>query len=363
MTRSTAFLWFGGLLIVGLVSVAAAGVYLYQRAEEPFKGYDAPELFVDLPAGSSTQAIGSRLVAAGVIRDRLSFRIALWRTGAARRLKAGEYRFDRPMTARQVVDKIARGEVSLLTITFPEGLTIREMAAVFEEHGFGPASEFRAAARDAGLVQDLDPQARDLEGYLFPDTYRVPRRSTAADLVDIMVRRFRHAFTPALASEAQGRRLSVRQAVTLGSLIEKETAKPEERPIVAAVYTNRLKIGMGLQCDPTVIYALALAGRYKGNLTRADLLLDSPYNTYRHAGLPPGPIASPGQPSIEAAIRPADVDFLYFVSRNDGSHEFARDLAAHNRNVQRYQVQYFQEKRLQEARERNRKAPAPRRDR
>jgi UPF0755 protein len=333
-----------GLLFLALVGAIVAAVVIYQGAVQPYKGYSGEEVFVELPPGSSTQAIGTRLVEAGVIQSRMAFRIALWQTGAGRRLKAGEYRFDRAMTPQEAVEKLARGDVYLRGITFPEGLTIREMAALFEAHGFGPAAGFQRAAGNAALIADVDPAARNLEGYLFPETYRLPRRAGADDLVAMMVKRFQQVYAP-LEADAAAHGMSARRVVTLASLVEKETAKPEERPLVAAVYVNRLRIGMGLQCDPTVIYALAAAGRYSGNLTHADLAFNSPYNTYRYAGLPPGPIASPGKASLEAAVHPADADYLYFVSRNDGSHEFARDLAAHNRNVQRFQVQYFREKR------------------
>jgi len=234
--------------------------------------------------------------------------------------------------------------VYMSPLTFREGLTMREMAALFEERGFGSAKDFLKAAAREELIRDIDPQAPDLEGYLFPDTYTLPRRTTAAELVDRMVDRFEKALTPEIRAKAAARGLSVRQLVTLAALVEKETAKPEERPLVAAVYANRIKIGMGLQCDPTVIYALERAGRYTGNLTRADLQFDSPYNTYRYAGLPPGPIAAPGQASLEAAAEPADVPYLYFVSRNDGSHVFATTLDEHNRNVHEWQVRYFRER-------------------
>jgi UPF0755 protein len=331
------------LFVVLAAALAVAGRFAYQRAHVPFKGYDAPEQFVDLPPGASTGAIGRRLIESGVVSDRWAFRIALWESGAARRLKAGEYRFDRPMTAREVIDRIARGDVYLRSITFAEGLTIKEMAAVFEGRGFGAAGDFAAAAGGASAIRDLDPEAETLEGYLFPDTYRLPRAAGARELVGVMVSRFRQVFEPLGASGGSDR--TVRQIVTLASLVEKETARAEERPLVAAVYLNRLRIGMGLQCDPTVIYALERAGRYDGNLKRSDLPFDSPYNTYRYAGLPPGPIAAPGKASLEAAVRPADVRYLYFVSRNDGSHVFAGNLAEHNRNVQRYQVQYFRRRR------------------
>jgi UPF0755 protein len=254
------------------------------------------------------------------------------------------------MTARDVLGKIARGEVYTVAITFPEGLTIAEMSKIFEAHGFGPAATFVTASKNVVAARSFDPDARDLEGYVFPDTYNVPRRTDAAALVHLMVERFEKVLSPELRQAAADRGVTVRQLVTLASIVEKETAQPAERPEVAAVYANRLRIGMALQCDPTVIYALERVGRFDGNLRRDDLMFDSPYNTYRYAGLPPGPIASPGKASLEAAAHPADVNFLYFVSRNDGSHAFARTLDEHNRNVQQYQVQYFRARRSAERR-------------
>lgn len=334
------------LLVIALV-VGVAGGLFYVRFNEPYQGYAGGEQFVEVNAGEGTAVIGRKLVDAGVVRDRSAFRAALWLTGAAKRLQAGEYRFDRPMTATEVVNKIARGEVYLRAITFPEGLTLIEMAHIFESRGFGKASAFLTAARNAALIHDLDPSAHNLEGYLFPETYNLSRRAGAVELVKMMVARFHEVFTPDLRDAARERGLSVRQAVTLASLVEKETSRPEERPTVAAVYMRRWRIGMPLQADPTVIYALVLAGRYAGNITKEGLAIDSPYNTYRYPGLPPGPIASPGKGALEAAVNPAAVDYLYFVSRNDGSHEFARTLDEHNHNVYRYQIQYFRQKRLE----------------
>jgi UPF0755 protein len=331
------------LLVIVLLGVAGGGIYVYSQLNRPFRGYAEVEVFVDIPSGAGSRAIGQRLIAAGIVRDELTYRAALWRSGQARRLKAGEYRFDREMTPLEVLDKIARGDVYLLSLTFREGLTIAEMAEVFESHGFGPAKTFISAAADASLVHALDPDAKDLEGYLFPDTYSLPRGSDAIHVVRAMVDRFQHVATAELRQAAAARGFTVRQLVTLASIVEKETAKPDERPLVAAVYANRLKMGMGLQCDPTVIYALLRAGRYTGNLRRDDLQFDSPYNTYRYPGLPPGPIAAPGKGSLEAAAAPAAVDYVYFVSRNDGTHEFAHTLDEHNRNVQRWQVQYFRD--------------------
>jgi UPF0755 protein len=328
-------------LIVMMLAAGAAAYALYERVHAPYQGFTGAEQFVDIPTGASTRTIGSLLVSSGVVPDALTFRTALWVNGGARRLKAGEYRFDRAMTPLDVIEKIARGDVYVIAITFPEGLTIAEMAKVFESHGMGAAASFVAAAHDATPVAATDPAAQDLEGYLFPDTYRVSRHTDAAQLVRLMVERFHKTLTPDLAAAAGTHGWSVRQLVTLASIVEKETARGEERPLVAAVYANRLRIGMALQCDPTVIYALTAAGHYTGNLRRDDLGFDSPYNTYRYPGLPPGPIASPGKQSLEAAAHPADANFLYFVSRNDGSHEFARTLEEHNRNVQKFQVQYF----------------------
>jgi UPF0755 protein len=338
------------ITVLVVVAVAAGGTWLFTSVRQPFKGYSEPETFVEIAPGSSPGRMAQLLVDAGVVRNTTAFRAAVWLRGAGRRLQAGEYRFDRPLTPDEVVDKIARGEVYLQPITFREGLTIRQMAQIFEEKGFGSRETFTAAAKDASAIRELDPQATDLEGYLFPDTYALPRKTTAAQLVDRMVSRFEQSLTADIRERAAARGLSVRQLVTLASLVEKETGKGDERPLVSAVYSNRLRIGMGLQCDPTVIYALERAGRFDGNLTRGDLQFDSPYNTYRYAGLPPGPIAAPGKASLEAAASPADVPYIYFVSKNDGSHAFASTLDEHNRNVHEWQILYFRERRQRDAR-------------
>jgi UPF0755 protein len=334
----------GVLIVVAIVAAGGAAGMAWTRLQTPYKGYTATEQFVEIPTGAGAADIRQRLLASGVVRDGLTLRLAMRWTGASRALKAGEYRFDRPMTAVEVVEKIARGDVYGQRITFPEGLTIREMAGIYESHGLGRARDFIAASRNTALIQDLDPAASDLEGYLFPDTYTVGRTVMAGDLIAKMVAGFRAAFPANSPQPGDQPALSPRQIVTLASLIEKETAKAEERPLVAAVYRNRLKIGMGMQADPTVVYALQKAGKYDGNIRKEDLSINSPYNTYRYPGLPPGPIASPGRASLDAAVHPADAPFLYFVSRNDGSHVFATTLAEHNRNVQEFQVRYFQKR-------------------
>jgi UPF0755 protein len=332
-------------LAVAVAGIAGGGYWLHRRLQTPYRGFTEAEIFVDLPAGSGVQGIGTRLAAAGVVPDPWTFRLAVRLSGDERRLQAGEYRFADPATPFEVIGRLARGDVATRTVTVPEGLTIPEIAKIFETSGFGPADDFVRAASDGRLAAAFDPDASTLEGYLFPDTYSLPRRAGAEAMVRAMLAAFDRAFTPDLRQAASAEGLSPREVVTLASIVEKETAAPDERPIVAAVYRNRLRTGMRLQCDPTVIYAVMLAGRWHGNLTRQDLEIDSPYNTYRYAGLPPGPIASPGRASIVAALHPADVPYLYFVSRNDGTHAFATTLAEHSRNVAKWQVQYFRDRR------------------
>src|SRR5690242_3151166 len=240
-------------IVILLVVAAAAFVYIERRVRTPFRGYSGPEQFVEIPAGAGPRAIADRLAAAGVVRDHLTFRVALWLSGQARHLKAGEYRFAEPMTPTDVIAKLARGDIYIVNFTIPEGLTIRDMAALYEAHGLGTAQSFVDAAGNVSLVKAIDPAARDLEGYLFPETYPLGRHTPAAKLIAQMVDRFNKVFTNDLRSAAAARGLSVRQAVTLASIVEKETARPDERPLVASVYANRLRIGMPLQCDPTVI--------------------------------------------------------------------------------------------------------------
>jgi UPF0755 protein len=345
------------MLVVVLGALAGAGAWwAWAQLDAPYRGFDDPEVFVELPAGSSTADIAGRLSAMGVVRSPLIFRLAVRLAKADRRLQAGEYRFVDQATPREIIARLRRGDTFNHTVTFPEGLTIREMAAIFEREGLGTADDFIAAAADRSLIADLDPEATNLEGYLFPSTYSLPRNAGAAGFMRAMVKEFRKVIAtsavstppvtpadpaapadPAVAPPIAPT-LSLRDRVTLASLVEKETSSADERAIVAAVYMNRLRLRMALQCDPTVIYALMLRGRWDGNIRKADLQIDSPYNTYRYPGLPPGPIASPGRASLEAARHPADVKYLYFVSKGDGTHVFSTTLAEHNRNVQKYQI-------------------------
>lgn len=330
------------ILLIVLIGLAAAAAW-WGRAQltTPYQGFELDEVFVDVPQGAGVSLIAERLADAGVVHDRWTFRVAARLSGTDRRLQAGEYRFAGPSTPYDVLSRLRSGDVFTRSVTFPEGLTLREMSLIVGKSGLATPEDFLRAAADPAPVRALDPDARSLEGYVFPDTYALPRRAGADGVIRAAVARFDRAFDADLRAEAAARGMSVREVVTLASLIEKETAAADERPIVSAVYHNRLKRRMPLQCDPTVIYALMRAGTWNGNLRRVDLQINSPYNTYRFPGLPPGPIAAPGRASIEAAIRPADVAYLYFVSRNDGTHAFATTLAEHNRNVAIWQVRYF----------------------
>jgi UPF0755 protein len=291
--------------------------------------------FVMLKPGWSTRHIATELEANGVIHSWRAF--LLYHYVARRRsLKAGEYKFDSAESALRVHDRLMRGDVYVHTVVVPEGFTMFDIAGAIQSAGLGSAQDFLTQAKgQIALIRDLDPQAQTLEGYLFPDTYGFTRTQTMADIVGAMVHRFRQE------AKQIGLNLSVQNGdvhriVTLASIVEKETAAPEERPLVAGVYLNRLQIGMALDADPSVIYASLLAGQYQGTISRADLQLDSPYNTYKHPGLPPGPIANPGKASLQAAMNPTKSDYLYFVSDNNGHHRFARTLDEHARNVALY---------------------------
>jgi UPF0755 protein len=248
------------------------------------------------------------------------------------KLQAGEYRFAGPASPIEVYGRIARGDVFYYQLAIPEGQNLFDIASTVEGLGWMSAPEFLAAARDASLIHDLAPAAPTLEGYLFPDTYRLTRHTGAAELCRILTQRFRAEW------KRLGASADVHQTVTLASLIEKEAAIPADRPLIASVFRNRLKMGMKLDCDPTTVYAALLEGRYRGTIHQSDLASPNRYNTYQHPGLPPGPIANPGMASLRAALEPAETDYLYFVARPDGSgrHQFSRDIAAHRQAATRY---------------------------
>jgi UPF0755 protein len=323
-------------LLVPFLLVVGLAVWWWVETRFPVRSASQPAQVLVVEPGQGALEIGASLRALGLVRHPQVFRLHVLSRGDAGRLRTGEYSLEGEMSLDQIVDKLVRGDVVRRAITFPEGRDIEEMAQIAAAQGIDAAA-FKAAASDVSLIRDLDPEAKDLEGYLFPDTYDLTRRpDAAAVLVKRMVQRFRDAMrAEAGAVAASG--FDLREVVTLASVVEEETARPDERPRIAAVFRNRLKKGMPLQTDPTVIYAMKRAGRYQGNIRRTDLEIDSPYNTYRHPGLPPGPIASPGLASLQAALRPADSQDLYFVSRNDGSHYFSRTLTDHARAVDHYQ--------------------------
>jgi len=322
------------LLVIVVLALALWAGWTYELRRTVYSSQEPLTLTVE--PGTSVRRIGQQLHQMGLVRHPDLFRALVLVRGTGGRLKAGEYALSGRVTLEGIASKLARGDVVRRVVTFPEGSDLEAMAQQAATQGIAPAA-FLEAARNASLVADLDPAARDLEGYLFPDTYDVTRRpDAAAVLVRRMVQRFRDVITPELPAIKAGGS-GVREVVTLASVVELETALPAERPRVAAVFRNRLRKGIPLATDPTIIYALRKAGRWDGNIRRPDLDIDSPYNTYRRAGLPPGPIASPGRESLEAALHPAETGDLYFVSRNDGSHHFSRTFAEHQQAVTYYQ--------------------------
>lgn len=290
----------------------------------------AQEKLVQVRPGSSAHHIAADLQGAGIIRSQRIF--LLWHyLHGHKPLKAGEYAFDHPARLGEVYDRIARGDILVRTLVIPEGFNMFDIAAAVESAGLGKREDFLQETRtETALIRDLDPQARSLEGYLFPDTYHFTRTQSAHDMAAAMVHRFRQA-----AREA-GLTQDVHSTVTMASIVEKETSIAEERPLVAGVFHNRLAKQMALATDPSVIYAALLNNRYRGAIYQSDLHFDSPYNTYLNAGLPPGPISNPGRASLQAAMHPASTDFLYFVSDNQGHHKFSRTAGEHARNVTAY---------------------------
>lgn len=293
--------------------------------------------------GLRTAAILQQLQKEGVLRDEWIPLVYMKAFRSRDSLKAGVYEFRGAASAVDVVDKLVRGDVILKTITIREGLDRFAVAKLFAAEGLGTEEEWRKATDDPELVRDIAPDADSLEGYLFPDTYKFDPGTPARTIVRAMVANFRSHWGGDLAFITTG--LDVHQTVTLASIVETEARLPNERPIVASVYLNRIRRRMLLGADPTVIYALKLAGRWDGNIRKPDLQMESPYNTYRTPGLPPGPIANPGLASLRAAAAPATTPYLYFVAKNDGSHVFSTNNAEHNANVEKYQRQYFRDKR------------------
>ena len=321
-----------------LLAVLAGGGWLAWSLVPPVT--PAGQTFVLLHPGYSARRIATELQSAGVIRSADAF--VVWHyLHHKQSLKAGEYLFDKSATALEVHQRLVRGDVYFHTVVIPEGYNMFDIAQAIQNAGLGSSEEFvKVATSNTALIADLAPGAASLEGYLFPNTYEFTRMQTMQEMAAAMVKQFRQVAreiglkTDLQKSGPPGRDLQ--QTVILASIIERETAAPEERPLVASVYYNRLAERVALQADPSVIYAELLQGSYSGALHHADMQFNSAYNTYAHPGLPPGPIGNPGKTSLEAAMHPADTDYLYFVSNGNGHHRFAHSLEEHNRNVAAY---------------------------
>lgn len=327
------------LVFLLLLGIAAVAGYVWYSIEKPYGNYSGEGIFVDVPHGSSSRSVARLLEKEGVVRNAVAFEVYA-RQHPKRSLQAGEYHFDHAVSGKDVFWTLANGNVYQQPFTVREGETMFDIARELQDAKFASADDFLAAARNPEMIHDLAPQAKTLEGFLFPATYNLPRHPTAAELTAQMTQKFReewsqiHPQNADKTGEGQGR--PILSVITLASLVERETPKPDERPLVAGVFANRLKKGMLLQCDPTVIYALEQRSAYKGMLSGKDLHEDSPYNTYMHGGLPPGPIGNPGAISLRAALAPADTQFLYFVANTQGGHFFSSTLEQHNQNVNRY---------------------------
>jgi UPF0755 protein len=327
-----------GLLAL-LVIAAMGGLagWLDSRISRPYSGRAPGKIYVDIPRGTSRWGVSGILKENEIIRDRVAFALfSFWHL--RRPLQAGEYYFDHPLNSKEVFWKIADGKIFVHSVTIPEGWTMYDIAAELDRQGICSREDFLSAARDPSAISDIAPQAQSLEGFLFPSTYEFTRHTTCAQIARRMTGDFR-AVWERLVPDSSTKfpdGLTLIQVVTLASLVERETPKPEERPLVAGVFYNRLRRRELLQCDPTVQYALLLDGRPERSVQSRDLHFESPYNTYRVRGLPPGPIANPGEASLRAALAPAQTDYLYFVANVQGGHFFSKTLAEHNRNVARY---------------------------
>lgn len=346
-------------LLLALVAASAAAVGLrwaWHELNEPPGSTAQEERIIVIEPGESGRQIIERLADRGLLRRPLLARLYLRFGLTGRSLKAGEYRLHTGMAPVTVLRQLIEARVVTYPVTVIEGSTLEETAEQLAASGFGEHARFLDAMRSPALVADLDPEASDLEGYLYPDTYAFARGTNEDEIVQAMVSQARRHITssilPMIDAGQSGRRSArLRDVIILASIVEKEALLDQERPIIAGVYSNRLERGIGLYADPTVVYALKQAGTWDGNIRRADLKIDSPYNTYVHRGLPPGPIASPRLASMKAAAQPAEVPFLYFVSRNDGTHAFAETLAEHNRNVYLWQKKFWRDRWAEERRE------------
>jgi UPF0755 protein len=325
------------IVLVVILGAVAALMRLFSEFDTPYFGAQTAEVFVDIPRGATANEAAGLLTRAGVLRYRLPFRIYLRYAKLGRYIQAGEYRFVRAATPKQIAQRLIQGDVFFYSITIPEGLTARETIALLTKNNLGDPVELERALMKTDWIADLDPAASNLEGYLFPETYRFQRKTDSETIIKIMVHQFRAKLTKILPLYPMQSDWNIARIVILASMIEKEIKKPEEGPLVASVLINRLNKKMPLACDATIIYAMKLAGTYEGRLGKADMMMESPYNTYHHINLPPGPICNPGADALRAALNPAKTDYFYYVSRNDGTHQFSKDYRSHLNAVNIFQ--------------------------
>jgi len=315
-------------LMIALLALAVA-VYLYRQLEHPPPPAVPGTVTVFFPFGTPTSEIFRRLASEGVVSPAWLAEAYYRLAASSTPLQAGEYRFERPTPLSEVLARMGRGDVVKYTIVVPEGLTGEETFALFWSQGISRPQAFRNAFRNPQLIASIARGAPDLEGFLFPDTYVVTRSTSARQIVEQMLANFRRHFTPDMRGRAAALGLTLRQAVTLASIVQKETSLAREAPIIAGIYLNRLRRGMRLQADPTVAYALKQDGKWTGTLYRSDYAYPSPFNTYLYGGLPPGPISNPGETALKASVTPAQTDYLYFVADRMGGHAFSRTFEEH----------------------------------
>jgi UPF0755 protein len=324
-----------------IACLAATGIWLHSELETPYYQNAEPEIFVEIPRGASMTETADLLANSGILRTRLPFLLYLRHVKSGRHIQAGEYRFTEAITPKQTAQKLLRGDVFYRSLTVPEGLTAEEIFKLAEKSGLGNRDGMERDFEKAEWIRDLAPNARNLEGYLFPETYRFSRKADSETVIRAMVNQFRTKIAKTLEAHPLPTGWNLSQIVILASMIEKEVKKPEEGPLVASVLINRLDRKMPLACDATIIYGMKLDGAYQGRLRKTDLGIDSPYNSYLHLNLPPGPICNPGAASLRAALNPARTEYLYYVSRNDGTHQFSKDFASHQRAVDKFQRSFM----------------------
>jgi len=323
--------------VLCIVCLGAFLLWLRSELETPYYNAPTSETYLDISQGTTATQIAHLLVNSEVLHSRLPFILYIRYKEMGHRIQAGEYMFSSTATPKEIAQRLIRGDVYYRSITVPEGLTARETIELLSQNGFGNLAEMQQAILRTEWIHDLDPAAMSLEGYLFPETYRFGRKIDSETVVRAMVAMFRLKVAEILRNYPLSPDWNISRIVNLASMIEKEVKVIEEGPLVASALVNRLRKRIPLSCDATIIYAMKLAGTYEGNLSRADLKMESPYNTYIHPDLPPSPISNPGANSLRAALLPAKTDYLYYVSRNDGTHEFSKDLRSHNQAVDRYQ--------------------------